>query len=57
MRIVDSRMREEPPREPIDPGVRRFLAVYAPTRDDTYLVRLLADPDRLLRESRRFEGD
>jgi hypothetical protein len=39
----------------VDPRVRAFLASYGPTRSLGLYRELLADPDRLTRESDRFE--
>jgi acetylornithine deacetylase/succinyl-diaminopimelate desuccinylase-like protein len=43
------------PRLELDPGVRAFLAAYAPTRGSGRLTELLAAPDRLPRERDRFD--
>ncbi len=43
-----------PPIPDVDPRVRAFLAAYGPTRDLGLYRELLADPDRLPRESDRF---
>ena len=42
------------PRTEIDPGVRRFLASYGPSRGHERLIALLRSPDRLVREANRF---